>query len=215
MVRDVFETLKRGCQGLLVVVALLASASAMAFRVSDIRVEGLQRVSAGTVFSAIPFNVGDDIDELGYREVIRELFRNGSFDDVQVGRDGTVLVIIVKERPTIDDIDIKGNKAIGEEDLLDGLSKSGLAAGEILKKVTLEHIRADLERQYISQGRYDANIETEIEELPRNRVKVVIDVDEGATSGIRHINIVGNSVFSDDELEGLMEMRLPRWWAPR
>ena len=94
MVRDVFETLKRGCQGLLVVVALLASASAMAFRVSDIRVEGLQRVSAGTVFSAIPFNVGDDIDELGYREVIRELFRNGSFDDVQVGRDGPVLVII-------------------------------------------------------------------------------------------------------------------------
>jgi len=214
VVRNVFVSIKCVGHVVLAVMVLLASASATAFRVTDIRVEGLQRVSAGTVFSAIPINVGDELNELGYREVIRELFRNGSFDDIQVGRDGQVLVIIVKERPTIDEIDIRGNKAIQETDLLDGLSKSGLAAGEILKKVTLEHIRADLERQYISQGRYDANIETEIEDLARNRVRVVIDVDEGATSGIRHINIIGNAAFSDEELEGLLEMRLPRWWAP-
>ena len=102
MVRDVVVSMKCVGHVVLAVMVLLASGSATAFRVTDIRVEGLQRVSAGTVFSAIPINVGDELDELGYREVIRELFRNGSFDDIQVGRDGQVLVIIVKERPTID-----------------------------------------------------------------------------------------------------------------
>jgi outer membrane protein insertion porin family len=190
---------------------LLASVQTFAFQISDIRVEGLQRVSAGTVFSSIPFNVGDSVDELDIRVILRELFKTGSFDDVQVARDGTVLVLIVKERPTIDAIEIEGNKAIKSPDLLEGLSQSGLAEGEIFKKVTLEHIGADLERQYVSQGRYDANIETSTEVLPRNRVKITIDVDEGKTSGIRHINIVGNTVYNDELLRDLMELKLPHW----
>lgn len=198
-----------GFRALLTLLLMLSCANALAFTISDIRVEGLQRISAGTVFGAIPVNIGDDIDELAIREVVRALFKTGSFNDVKVGRDGSVLVIVVKERPSIDSIEIDGNKAIKTDALLEGLSKSGLAEGEIFKKVTLEHIRTDLERQYVSQGRYGANIKTEVEELPRNRVKIKIDVTEGKVSSIRHINIVGNTVFDNKTLTDLIELKLP------
>lgn len=188
---------------------LTFSLSAFGFTISDIRVEGLQRVPAGSVFGAVPVNVGDDVDQMDVRQIIRSLFETGMFNDVKVGRDGNVLVIIVEERPSIDSIEIEGNKAIKTEALLEGLSKSGLAEGQIFKKVTLEHIRSDLERQYVSQGRYGANIKTEVKELPRNRVAININVSEGSVSGIRHINIVGNKVYDDATLLEMLELKLP------
>ncbi|MCB1644504.1 MAG: outer membrane protein assembly factor BamA [Pseudomonadales bacterium] len=188
---------------------LASSLHAYGFTISDIRVEGLQRISAGTVFSQLPVNVGDDLDDLKMRQIVRALFQDGSFDDVQVGRDGTVLVVVVKERPSIDSIEIDGNKAIKSDALLEGLSKSGLAEGQIFKKVTLEHIRADLERQYVSQGRYGARIIANVEDLPRNRVAIKIDVTEGSVSGITHINIVGNTVFDNETLLEVLELKLP------
>ncbi len=194
---------------LFVLVLVLGPRIVQAFPVTDIRVEGLQRVSAGSVFGAIPINVGDDVNELDLRTVVREVFKTGFFDDVSVGRDGNVVVILVDERPSIDAIDIEGNKAIESDALLDGLAQSGLAEGEIFKKVTLEHIRADLERQYVSQGRYGARIETSVEERPRNRVAIKIDVTEGKVSGIRHINIVGNSVYDNKALLDMLELKQP------
>ena len=190
---------------------LLQSVMASAFVISDIRVEGLQRITPGTVFNAVPYSVGDDVGAVEVRSIIRELFATEYFDDVEVGRDGTVLVIIVDERPTIDSIEFDGNKAIETEALLDGLTQSGLAEGEIFKKVTLEHIAADLERQYVGQGRYDASIDTTVEELPRNRVAIKVEVFEGSVSGINHINIVGNNDFSDEELLEMLELKLPGW----
>ena len=193
----------------LIPMILFWTAAANAFVISDIRVEGLQRISAGTVFSAIPYNVGDDIGVAEIRGVARSLFQTENFDDVQIGRDGNVLVIVVKERPTIDSIEFEGNKAIKTEALLEGLEKSGLAEGQIFKKVTLENIASDLESQYVSQGRYDAGIETTVVDLPRNRVAIKVDVFEGNVSGIRHINIVGNSVFDDETLIDKLELKLP------
>lgn len=180
-----------------------------AFVISDIRVEGLQRISAGTVFGAVPYGVGDNIGDTEIQTIARSLFATESFDDVQIGRDGNVLVIVVAERPTVDSIEFDGNKAIKTEALLEGLESSGLSEGQIFKKVTLEHIAADLERQYVSQGRYDARIETSVEELPRNRVAIKVDVYEGNVSGIRHINIVGNTVFDDEALTEMLELKLP------
>ncbi|MDG1207151.1 MAG: outer membrane protein assembly factor BamA, partial [Pseudomonadales bacterium] len=188
---------------------LALSCNASAFVVSDVRIEGLQRVSVGTVFASIPVNVGDDLGDVEVRQLIRNLFQTGSFEDVQVGRDGNVLVITLSERPAIDSIVIEGNKAIKTEALLEGLNSSGLAEGEIFKKVTLEHIRTDLERQYVSQGRYGARIETALVPMPRNRVAIRIEVSEGDVAGIRHINIVGNGVFDDETLLDLLELRLP------
>jgi outer membrane protein insertion porin family len=205
------DSLGKYVRSLILLVTLFYCTSSLAFVVSDIRVEGLQRVSAGTVFGAVPYSVGDNVGAEEIRTIARSLFQTETFDDVQIGRDGNVLVIVVKERPTIDSIEFEGNKAIKTEALIEGLQGSGLSEGQIFKKVTLDQIASDLERQYVSQGRYDANIETTIENLPRNRVAIKVDVYEGNVSGIRHINIVGNTVFDDETLIELLELKLPGW----
>ncbi len=181
------------------------------FVISDIRVEGLQRISAGSVFSAMPIGVGDTATEGSIRASARALFGTGNFDDIQIGRDGNVLVIIVAERPSISEIIISGNKAIETEDLLNGLKGAGLAEGGVFRRSTLEGMQMELSRQYVQQGRYDAGIETEVIPEPRNRVSINIDVNEGTVSKISHINIVGNQVFEDDELVDLFELQATNW----
>ncbi len=190
---------------------LAAGALGDSFTVTDIRVEGLQRISAGSVFNDIPVKVKDRMDESLIAEATRALFRTGNFDDVQIGRDGGVLVITVVERPSISEINIEGNKAIETDALLDGLKKSGLAVGNVFQRATLEQMRIELQRQYVSQGRYDATIETEIAEQARNRVAVNIDISEGNVAAIRNINIVGNSVFEDDDLIDLFKLKSSGW----
>ncbi len=184
-----------------------APVAASPFVIADIRVEGLQRISAGSVFSAMPIGVGDTATEGSIRASARALFGTGNFDDIQIGRDGNVLVIIVAERPSISEIIISGNKAIETEDLLSGLKGAGLAEGGVFRRSTLEGMQMELSRQYVQQGRYDAGIETEVIPEPRNRVSINIDVNEGTVSKIKHINIVGNQVFDDDELIDLFELQ--------
>jgi len=179
------------------------------FVITDVRLQGLQRVSPGTVFNLIPLGVGDRIDPVGVRAVLRELFASGYFKDIRIARDDGVLIVTVVERPAIESIEIDGNKAIQTEALLDGLSQQGLREGEIFKQATLERVGLELERQYVAQGRYGASIETEIEELPRNRVDIKILIEEGKNSGIRHLNIVGAQAYSDEELLDQLELKHP------
>ena len=187
--------------------------SASGFIISGIRLEGLQRVSAGTVFGAISYSIGDNVGALELQGIARSIFKTESFDDVQIGRDGNVLVVLLKERPSIDSIEFEGNKAIKTEALLEGLQGSGLSEGQIFKKVTLDQIASDLERQYVSQGRYDASVEATVEELTRNRVAIKVDIYEGSVSGLKHINIIGNLAFPDEELLDLLELRIPKFFA--
>jgi outer membrane protein insertion porin family len=198
---------------LLALVLLLTApwVSAQPFVIADIRVEGLQRISAGSVFAALPVAVGDTIDEYAIRASARSLFATGNFDDIRIGRDGNVLVVVVAERPSISEINIEGNKAIETEALLDGLKGAGLAVGQVFQRSTLEGMQLELQRQYVQQGRYDANIETEVLPEPRNRVTVNINVDEGTVAAIKHINVVGNEVYSDEELSDLFELHTTGW----
>lgn len=200
---------------LLSLLFVLAAPVALAesFIVSDIRVEGLQRISAGSVFAALPVKVGDLTDERLVRAAARSLFATGNFDDIKIGRDGNVLVLVVAERPSISEINIDGNKAIETDALLDGLKGAGLAVGQVFQRSTLEGMQLELQRQYVQQGRYDANIETEVIPEPRNRVTVNIDVDEGTVAAIKHINIVGNTVFDDDELKKVFELSTTGWFS--
>ncbi|MFB1011204.1 MAG: outer membrane protein assembly factor BamA, partial [Thiopseudomonas sp.] len=181
--------------------------SAESFTVADIRLNGLQRVSAGSVFAALPLNVGDSVDEQALAEATRSLFRTGFFQDIHLARDGGVLVVNLVERPSISGIDISGNKAIKKEDLLKGLKQAGLAEGEIFQQATLEGVRNELQRQYVAQGRYNAHIEAKIIQQPRNRVAIKIDIKEGTVASIRNVNIVGNTVFSNQELIDLFELK--------
>ncbi|MGI9327699.1 MAG: outer membrane protein assembly factor BamA [Pseudomonadales bacterium] len=204
---------RRAWRLLLVAVALTLCAAPHAqadtFTVTDIRLQGLQRVSAGTVFNILPLKVGDTVDEIAVRQLIRQLFLSGYFKDVRMARDEGVLIISLAERPAIESIKIEGNKAIKSEALLDGLSQQGLREGEIFKQATLERVGLELERQYVSQGRYGATIDTNVTELPRNRVDISIDVVEGKNSGIRHINIVGAEEFTQEALLDELELKHP------
>lgn len=176
------------------------------FRISDIRVEGLQRVSAGSVFSALPVRVGDSVNQADIQNATRELFKIGFFADVAIQRDGDVLVLVLKERPAINKIELEGNKAIKSENLMDSLKKNNLSEGQIFQRATLEGITQALQREYIAQGRYGATVKIEIEDLPRNQVKVKVKISEGSVARIKQINIVGNKVFSDQELIDLFEL---------
>lgn len=176
-------------------------------RINDIRVEGLQRIAAETVFSALPLNVGDLITQQALAQSSRALFATGNFDDIQIGVDKDVLVVRVTERPAISKINIEGNKALATDALLDGLKGAGLAEGQVFKRATLENMRMELTRQYVSQGRYDAGIETDVVAEPRNRVSISINIDEGSTASIKHINIVGNSVYDDETLLDEFELK--------
>ena len=158
--------------GLFLLVLLPLGALAQGFVVSDIRVEGLQRIAAGSVFAAMPIAVGDTADEGSIQATARNLFATGNFDDIRIGRDGNVLVIVVAERPSISEINIEGNKAIETEALLDGLKGAGLAVGQVFQRSTLEGMQLELQRQYVTQGRYDAAIDTEVIPEPRNRVSI-------------------------------------------
>jgi outer membrane protein insertion porin family len=183
------------------------------FTVTDIRIQGLQRVSAGTVFNLLPVNVGDQVDEATVRQLIRLLFQSGYFRDVRLQRDGNALIVTVVERPAIDSIELKGNKSIKTDALMEGLGKQGLKEGEIFKQSTLERVDLELERQYVSQGRYGASIDTNVEELPRNRVAIHIVIKEGKTSTIQHINVVGNNAFSEADLLDVFELKTPSFFS--
>ena len=196
---------------MLVLVLIAPAVAADTFVISDIRVEGLQRISAGTVFAALPVGVGDVVDQSTIRAATRSLFATGNFDDINIGQDGNVLVIIVTERPSISEISIEGNKAIETEALLDGLKGAGLSVGQVFRRSTLEGMQLELQRQYVLQGRYDANIETEVIPEPRNRVAINIDVDEGTVAAIKHINVVGNQVFTEEELSDMFELQTTGW----
>ena len=170
------------------------------FLVSDIRIIGLQRVSTGSIFNVIPISVGDRIDARKSTDIVKSLFATEQFDDIQIGKEGNTLIITVVERPSISAIDISGNKALKTEQLLESLDGVGIKEGEVYKRSTLERVKSELVRSYASNGRYGAGVE--IEELlkPRNTIEINIEVDEGKSAKIKKINIIGNEIYSNDEL---------------
>ncbi|MGO1871954.1 MAG: outer membrane protein assembly factor BamA, partial [Halomonas sp.] len=183
-----------------------SGAQAQSFDVSDIRVEGLQRVSAASVFNAFPVSANERVSEAQLANAARDLFATGLFDDVSLAREGDVLVIQVVERPTIARLQINGNDQISEDDLRNGLRQSGLSEGQVLELSTLEEIQRELEGVYQSQGRYSASIDTEVEEIDEGRVQVNININEGEIAKISQINIIGNEAFDDETLRQVFEL---------
>ncbi|AOY88211.1 outer membrane protein assembly factor BamA [Marinobacter salinus] len=198
--------------GLAVAATGMKPAFADEFTVADIEVEGLQRVSAGTVFSAFPVNIGEQIDESGLADAIKSLFQTGLFTDIEASRDAGVLIVMVRERPSISSIEIEGNKNIETEMLMDALAGAGLQEGQVFRRATLERLELEILRSYIAQGRYNARVKATADELARNRVSIRLDINEGTVAAIQHINIVGNEDFGDEELLDLFELRTSSWW---
>jgi len=181
------------------------------FRVGNIKVEGLQRISEGTVYNYLPVNIGDQVTPQRVREAIRALYNTGFFRDVQLRQEGETLVVVVLERPSIESFEITGNKEIKTEDLQKSLRNVGLATGKTFDRSVLDLVEQYLTEQYFSRGRYGMTVKETVEDQPGNRVKVKIDVKEGKRAKIRQINIVGNESFKDKEILDTFELKTPNW----
>jgi outer membrane protein insertion porin family len=187
------------------------SPEAADFTVGDIKVEGLQRVSEGTVYNYLPVNIGDRLTPQRLREAIRALYQTGFFRDVQLRREGSTLFVVVAERPSIESFEITGNKDIKTEDLQKSLRNVGLATGKTFDRSVLDEVKQYLTDQYFSRGKYGVRIDTNVEEQSGNRVRVKIEVKEGKRARIRQINIVGNNVFNDESILDSFELKTPNW----
>jgi len=182
------------------------------FVIADIRVEGLQRISEGTVFNYMPVDADELLTPARARQALRALFRTGFFSSVDLEREGDILVINVVERPAIAGISLSGNKAIKDEDMYPVLADIGLSEGEVFQPQSLDRIKQELVKQYFSQGRYAVSVESRVVELDRNRVRISITIEEGSTAEIKHINIVGNTLFTDKEIKSEFESKIPPAW---
>lgn len=181
------------------------------FTISDIRIDGLQRISAGTVFTYLPVQRGDTLDQARAAEAIRALYGTGFFEDVTLAHQDNILVVTVVERPAINTLTLAGNKDIKTEDLLKGLADIGLSEGDTFDRLALDKVTQELTRQYNNRGKYNVEITPAVVQLPRNRVDVTINVKEGKAAKIRHINLIGNETFEQEDLLDTWESGESNW----
>lgn len=196
---------------LLSALVVIPPVSAETYSFDDIRIEGLQRISAGTVFNYLPIRPGETIDESETPDLIRALFKTGFFKDVRLEKEGDVLNIIVVERPSIDKINLVGNKSLKEEDLRKGLMEIGMVEGRTFNQSVLNTLEQELRRQFYNQGKYGIQLTTEVTPLERNRVAIDITMVEGKTAKIKKVNIVGNKSFDDELLMDAFQSRTGGW----
>lgn len=193
---------------------LCMSCPAMAvtpYQIKDIRVDGLQRTDAGTIFNYLPVKVGDTMDDDKATQAIKSLYGTGFFKDVRIEAENGVLVVIVQERPAISEISFEGNKSFPSDKMKEGLKQIGLSEGLIFDKSLLDRAELEIKRQYLSQGKYAATVKTVSNPLERNRVAIRFEIEEGKASKIRAINIVGIHDFEEEKLREQMKLTTPNW----
>ncbi len=183
------------------------------FTVKDIRVEGIQRTEAGTVFSYLPVRVGETFTDEKGTEAIKALYATGFFKDVRIEVEGDVLVVLVEERPAIATVEFTGTKEFDKDQLTKALKEIGVGESRIFDKALVDRAEQELKRQYLSRGLYGVSITTTVTPLERNRVSITFAVEEGDVSRIKNINIIGSKAFSEKELVKMMSLRTPGWFT--
>jgi len=183
------------------------------FKVRDIRVEGIQRIEAGTVFNYLPVGVGETYNDDKGIAAIKSLYATGFFKDVKIEVEGDVLVILVEERPAIAAVDFVGTKEFDKEQLGKAMKEIGLAESRIFDKALVDRAEQELKRQYLSRGLYGVQVTATVTPIERNRVNISFNVDEGEVSRIREISIVGNKAFTDKELKSYLDLTTPGWFS--
>jgi outer membrane protein insertion porin family len=204
--------MKKKLLAVLVGVVLAHAAYALdPFVVRDIRIDGIQRIEAGTVFGYLPIKVGETMTDEKAAQAIKGLFGTGFFKDVRIEREGNVLVVIVEERPAVASIEFTGLKEFPADQVKKALREQGIAEGRTFDRATVDQAEQEIKRQYLTRGKYAAQVTTTITPLDRNRVSINFAVEEGEVAKIAGINIVGNQAFSQKTLVDLMTLRTPNW----
>ena len=191
--------------------AQLAPEDSGEFTVGDIKLEGLQRIAEGTVYNYLPVTLGDRMTHQKVEESLRALYATGFFRDVELRRDGNTLVVAVRERPSIESFELKGNKDIKTEDLQKSLKNVGLATGKTFDRSVLEDVKQYLTDQYFSRGKYAVRVDAKVEDVAGNKVKITIDIKEGKRARIRQINFVGDTKYPPKEILQRLELHTPNW----
>ena len=212
--RSALPFFRRSLIGAAVVALCAGPAFAVSpFVVKDIRVEGIQRTEAGTVFSYLPVRVGETFNDDKSIAAIKALYATGFFKDVRLEEENGVLVVLVEERPAIAKVDFTGAKEFEEDILVKALKEIGVGEAKIFDKASVDRAEQELKRQYLSHGLYGVKITTTITPIERNRVTVMFNIDEGDVARIKQINIVGNKAFPDKELRQLLQLDTSGWFT--
>lgn len=201
----------RTLAGLIPLLYATAAAAIEPFTIKDIRVEGIQRTEAGTVFSYMPVKVGDKMDDEQAAATIHALFATGFFKDVRLEVEQGVLVVLVRERPAVASIEVNGVKTFSKDQLRNNLKYVGLSKGRIFDRSALEKAENQLKHEYVARGKYGVSVKTTVTPLDRNRVAIVFDVNENETAKITEINIIGTHAYDEDELKDMMKLTTPGW----
>ena len=200
----------------LVFIGWVHTASAFeSFEVKDIKLEGLQRISVGTVFNYLPIKPGDKIDKSEVRNAIRVLFKTGFFKDIHIEREGDVLVVFVAERPAINKVTVEGYDAISKDQFDEAFKQIGLVKGRVYNRSILAGLQQELQRQYYSLGKYNIKIDVQQTQLERNRVDITVKISEGESAEIYSVNVIGNKKFSDEELIKHLSLAEPSFFGSR
>ncbi|MCW8840689.1 MAG: outer membrane protein assembly factor BamA [Gammaproteobacteria bacterium] len=182
------------------------------FVIDQVRVEGLQRISVGTVYNYLPLKAGNVLDDAASDAAIHALFKTGFFHDVVLERDGDTLIVFVEERPAIASIDIKGNSDIPSDQLTENLKRIGFSEGRVFDRSMLDKVEQELKQQYLAMGKYNAQVRSTVTPQERNRVAINIEIAEGEVASIHHLNIIGNTVFTEEELRSDFQLGTDGGW---
>lgn len=208
--------IRTSCLSALLSLGIVAAAQAQSqnFVISDIRIDGLQRISPGVMFSLLPVSVGDQMEAGMSASIIRAISDSQYFEEVELAREGDVLLITVLERPSVSEINISGNRVLKSEDILRNMASAEIVEGGIFTRSTLEAIRQGIQEVYSGRGRYGTTVDIEVTDLPRNRVSIDMTVNEGEESRIKDVNIVGNTTYDTEELTGIFDLGVAPWYWP-
>ena len=200
---------------LFIFLSTFSAISAEEVLISDIKIEGLQRVEPGLVFSNLPFDVNDPVEEIDVSSTIKLLYKTGQFKDISLEQEGSKIIIIVNEKPIIAELNFYGVEAFQDDKLKIGLSQMNVASGLVFDKTDLKKVEQEIANQYLALGKYTASVKAEAIPLERNRMRVNIYVEEGTVSRIKEINIVGNRLYKKEDLLESFTLKVTNflsWW---
>ena len=199
----------------LLLISIILPVCAESTPISDIKIQGLKRVDPGLVFDNIPFEVETPINEANFSEAIQLLYKTGQFKNITIDLEGSVVIIIVNEKPIVSTITFHGADAIQPDKIKEGMLQMDVGEGLLFNETSLKRVKGEISKQYLNLGLYSATIETKVTPQERNRVAIDFYISEGSTARIKEVKIIGVTMFDEDDLLSRLDLKptsFLSWW---